>query len=117
MSTGYKLRLLDYSRVSKLNISKDQRKKHWPYYKSHYLTCVQHENQNGVAYGCRVSTRNVGQSQILKVTELQYLTVYSINDFNLYLFSNSEGKTKSNQLILCLCQRSLRQRNAFNSFT
>ena len=33
---GIKLLLRRYSRVSDLNISKDQRKKHWPYYKRFY---------------------------------------------------------------------------------
>ena len=56
------------------------------------------ENQNGVVYGCRVSTRIVRQPPILKVTELQFLTLYSNKYFNLYLFSNAEGKT--NQISL-----------------
>ena len=82
--------------------------------KSRYLPCIQHENQNDFAYGCRVTTRIVRQPPILKVTELQCLSFDSNKDFNLYLLSNAEGEAKSNQLILCLCQRSSRQRKAFN---
>ena len=33
---------------------------------SRYLPCIQDENQNGVAYGCRSSTRILRQLQILK---------------------------------------------------
>ena len=39
---------------------------------SHYLPCIQHENQNGVAYCCRALTRILRQPPIFKVTELQY---------------------------------------------
>ena len=39
--------------------------------KSLYLSCIQHKNQNGVAYDCRAATPN------FKVTWLQYLTFYA----------------------------------------
>ena len=56
--------------------------------KSHYLLCIQYENQNDVAHGCRVLTRIERQPPIIKVTKLQYLTFYSERDFKHYLFSN-----------------------------
>ena len=34
--------------------------------KSLYLPCIQHKNQNGVAYGCRAATIILRQPQILK---------------------------------------------------
>ena len=34
--------------------------------KSFYLPCIQHKNQNGVAYGCRAATIILRQPPILK---------------------------------------------------
>ena len=61
-----------------------------------YLPCIQHKNQNGVAYGCRAATIILRQPPILKshVTILHMLCKKSY--FSQYLFSKAEWKTNSN---------------------
>ena len=84
--------------------------------KSLYLPCIQHKTQNGVAYGCRAATIILRQPQILK--SHGYNTSYFMRIFfNQYLFSKAEWKTNLNQVNLCLCQCSLRLRDAFNFLT
>ena len=63
--------------------------------KLHYLACIQHDNQNSVAYGCQAATR------IFIVTELQYLTVYKKKSFQpICIFeSRREHKIKSGNFI------------------
>ena len=49
-----------------------------------YLPCIQHKNQNGVAYGCRAATiilRQHPPPPNFKVTWLQYFTCYAKNLF------------------------------------
>ena len=78
--------------------------------KSLYLPCIQHKNQNGVAYGCRAATIILRQPPILK----SHAMLCEKSFFSQYLFSKAEWKTNSNQVNLCLCQCSLRLRDAFN---
>ena len=59
---------------------------------SRYLPCIQHENQNGLAYGCRAVTNIIRLSPTLKC-----LSFYAKKVVNLYLLLKVEGKTKSNQ--------------------
>ena len=77
--------------------------------KSLYLPCIQHKNQNGVAYD-----NNSKATPNFKVTWLQYFTLCEKSFFNQYLFSKAEWMTNSNQVNLCLCQSSLRVRDVFN---
>ena len=61
--------------------------------KSLYLPGIQHKNQNGVAYGCRVATIILRQPPILK--SHCYNTSHVLRNifFNQYLFSKAEWKT------------------------
>ena len=82
--------------------------------KSLYLSCIQHKNQNCVAYGCRAATIILRQPPILKSHGYNTSHVMRKIFFSQYLFSNAEWKTSSNQVNLCHCQGSLRLRDAFN---
>ena len=82
--------------------------------KSLYLPCIQHKNQNGVAYGCQAATIILRQPPNFKVTWLQYFTLCEKSFFSQYLFAKAEWTTNSNQVNLCLCQCSLRLRDVFN---
>ena len=82
--------------------------------KSLYLPCIQHKNQNGVAYGCRAATIILRQPPILKSHGYNTSHVMGkIFFFNQYLFSKAEWKSNLNQVNLCLCQCSLRLRDDF----
>ena len=62
--------------------------------KSLYLPCIQHKNQNGVAYGCRAATIILMQPPILKSHGYNNShVVQKIFFFNQYLFSKVEWKT------------------------
>ena len=85
--------------------------------KSLYLPCIQHKNQNGVAYGCRAATIILRQPPILKSHGYSTSHVMRKIFFNQYLFSKAEWKTNFNQVNLCLCQCSLRLRDVFDFLT
>ena len=85
--------------------------------KSLYLPCIQHKNQNGVAYGCRAATVILRQHPILKSHGTIFHILCEKSFFNQYLFSKAEWKTNLNQVNLCLCQCSLRLRDVFNFLT
>ena len=86
--------------------------------KSLYLLCIQHTNQNGVAYGCRSATIILRQPLISK--SHGYNTSHVMRKklfFYQYLFSKAKWNTNLNQVNLCLCQCSLRLRDVFNFLT
>ena len=85
--------------------------------KSLNLPCIQHTNQNGVAYGCPSATIILRQPLILKSHGYNTSNVMRKNFFYQYLFSKAEWNTNLNQVNLCLCQCSLRLRDVFNFLT
>ena len=81
------------------------------------LPCLQHTNQNGVAYGCPSATIILRQPLVLKSHDYNTSHVMRKNFFYQYLFSKAEWNTNLNQVNLCLCQCSLRLRDVFNFLT
>ena len=61
--------------------------------KSLYLSCIQHENQNDVAYGYRAATIILRQPPILKSHGYNTSNVMRKIIFTQYLFSKAECKT------------------------
>ena len=84
--------------------------------KYRYLPCIQHQNQTFVFYGWRAATRNVRQPPFLMSQSSKIVPFLRKNILNQYWFLKAKGKTKSNQVLLCYCQRSFCQNDVFNFF-
>ena len=86
--------------------------------KSLYLPCIQHKNQNGVAYGCKAGTMILRQPPILKSHGYNTSHVMRIIFFltNICFQKQNERQIES-RLIYAFCQCSLRLRDVFNFLT
>ena len=84
--------------------------------KNRYLPCIQNQNQTTVTYGWRAATRNVRQPLFLKSQSSKNVPILRKNVLNKYRFLKAKGKTKSKQVLLCVCQRSFCQKDVLIVF-
>ena len=84
--------------------------------RNRYLPCIQNQNQTAVTYGWRVATRNVRQPLFLKSQSSKNVPILRKNVLNKYRFLKAKGKTKSKQVLLCVCQRSFCQNDVLIFF-
>ena len=77
--------------------------------KTHYLPCIQHQNHTSVTYGWRAATRNVRRPLFLKSQSSKIVPTLQKHVLNQYRFLEAKVYTKSNQVLLCFCQRSFCQ--------
>ena len=82
--------------------------------KHRYLPCIQLQNQTAVTYGWRAATKNVRQPPFLKSQSSKIVPILRTKVLNQYRFLKAKGVAKSNQVLLCFCQRSFCQNDVLN---